>query len=45
MKEEQKGCLGGEKTKGCVGGREYERTLKFKSHSHKPQNLDEREGK
>jgi len=32
MEEEQKGYLGGEKTKDCVGEREYERTLKFKSH-------------
>jgi len=46
MEEEQKGCSGGEKTKGSVGGREYERTLKFKSHPRKPQNLkDEREEK
>jgi len=43
--EEQKWCLGGEKTKGCIRRREYERTLKFKSHPRKPQNLnDEWEG-
>jgi len=56
MEEEQKWILGGrrsrkgvyegEKMKGCVGMREDERTLKFTTHRHKPQNLkDEWEGK